>query len=101
VHLNIEGLYKNVLGIVDSIGISIDDNTAWSNFNTFMQDNEDSSLYPSVINVSFSMRIIENHKIDKGKTNTYRYNFDGYNDNKNSKYIETTKISKAAPNTTT
>jgi hypothetical protein len=100
VHLSIEGLYNNILGIVDSIGISIDDNTTWSNFNTFMQDNEDSSLYPSVINVSFSMRIIENHKIDKGKTNTYRYNFDGYNDGKNSKYIETTKVSKEAPKTT-
>ena len=100
VHLNIEGLYNNILGIVDSIGISIDDNTTWSNFNTYMQDNEDSSLYPSVINVSFSMRIIENHKIDKGKNNTYRYNFDGYNDGKNSKYIETTKVSKEAPKTT-
>jgi hypothetical protein len=67
-----------------------------------MQDGGDSSLYPSVINVSFSMRIIENHKIHKkGGVNTYRYNFDGYNDDKNSKYIETTKASNKAPKTTT
>lgn len=90
VHLNIEGLYNNVLGIVDSIGFTIDDNTVWANDNQYMESDGDSSLYPSMINVSISMKLIENHKINKGEVNTYRYNFDGYNiDNK--QYIETPK----------
>jgi hypothetical protein len=87
VYLNIDGLYKDTLGIVDSIGISIDDNTTWANGNPYMKDDGDSSLYPSVINVSFSMRMIENHKIHKeGNTKTYRYNFDGYTDKSAEKY---------------
>jgi hypothetical protein len=93
VHLNIEGLYNNILGIVDSIGFSIDDTTVWANNNPYMEKNGDTALYPSVVNVSISMRIIENHTINKGETKTYRYNFDGYNaDGK--KYIQTPKSSK-------
>jgi hypothetical protein len=38
-------------------------------------------LYPSVINVSYSMKIIENPQLDnhltKPDTKVYRYNFDG------------------------
>jgi hypothetical protein len=92
VHLNIEGLYNNILGIVDSIGFTIDDNTVWANNNPYMESGGDSSLYPSVINVSISMKIIENHKITsgEGETKTYRYNFDGYNEDGN-KYIQTPK----------
>jgi hypothetical protein len=90
VHLNIEGLYNNVLGIVDSIGFTIDDNTVWANNNPYMESDGDSSLYPSVVNVSISMKLIENHKIEKGKVNTYKYNFDGYNED-GKKYIETPK----------
>lgn len=98
VYLNIDGLYKDTLGIVDSIGVSIDDNTTWANGNPYMKDDGDSSLYPSVINVSFSMKIIENHKIHKeGSTKTYRYNFDGYTDTNPVKYanryIETPFVS--------
>lgn len=98
VYLNIDGLYKDTLGIVDSIGVSIDDNTTWANGNPYMKDDGDSSLYPSVINVSFSMKIIENHKIHKeGNTKTYRYNFDGYTDTNPAKYanryIETPFVS--------
>jgi hypothetical protein len=92
VHLNIEGLYNNILGIVDSIGFTIDDNTVWANNNPYMESDGDSSLYPSVVNVSISMKIIENHKINsgEGETKTYRYNFDGYNED-GKKYIETPK----------
>lgn len=92
-YLNVEGLYNNILVIVDSVGMSIDDNTTWTNFNTFMEEGADSSLHPSVINVSISMKIIENHTIDKTYTNTYRYNFDGYTDNDKyeKRYIETPK----------
>jgi hypothetical protein len=38
----------------------------------------DASLYPSLIEASFSIRIIENHATENvNGTQTYRYNFDG------------------------
>jgi hypothetical protein len=93
--LTITGLYKNVLGIVDSLSFTIEENATWQNFDSNMEgDLSKNEIYPSVINVSIGMRIIENHKIDKGTTTKYKYNFDGMNDDKNSKYIETTKKSK-------
>lgn len=93
VHLNIEGLYNNILGVVDNIGFSIDDNTTWANDDTYMESTDNITLYPSVINVSISMKIIENHTINKGEVNTYRYNFDGYNKD-GKQYIETPKAAK-------
>jgi hypothetical protein len=46
---------------------------------------DSTQLYPSVINVSFSMKIIENPQLadhlTKSDTKVYRYNFDGLNIN--------------------
>jgi hypothetical protein len=94
VYVNISGLYKNVLGIMDSLSFSIDDNTTWSNFNPSMTSDKSNILYPSVINVSYSMRLIENHKTETKDTITkYKYDFDGYNTD-GKQYIETTKETK-------
>jgi hypothetical protein len=94
--LTITGLYKNVLGIVDTLSFNIEDNTTWSNFNINMEDGSDNTIYPNVINVSFGMKFIENHMIDKaGETSTYRYNFDGLNDDKNTQYIVTKKTQQS------
>lgn len=74
VYLTIGSLYKRVLGAVDSLSISVEDNVSW-------QSDINNEPYPSVINVSFSMKIIENHTIKKGKTNTrFAYDFDGSGD---------------------
>ena len=74
VYLTIGGLYKRILGAVDSLSISIEDNIVW-------QNDINNEPYPSVINVSFGMKIIENHTIKKGKTTTrYAYDFDGLGD---------------------
>lgn len=89
--LTITGLYKNVLGIVDTLSFSIEDNVTWNNSNINMEDGKDNTIYPNVINVSFGMRFIENHKVDSGNTKVYKYNFDGLNDDKNTQYITTTK----------
>lgn len=74
VYLTIGGLYKRILGAVESLSISIEDNITW-------QSDKNNEQYPSVINVSFGMKVIENHIIKKGKTTTrYAYDFDGLGD---------------------
>ena len=81
--LSIGGLYKNVFGFVENLSFSIEDNVSWAsgdpNFST--SDEYYALGYPTVIDVSFSMKIIENHSIvDSKKTpgvKVYKYNFDG------------------------
>jgi hypothetical protein len=82
IELSINGLYEKIFGFIDSLSFSIDDNTSWSTTDPNMVGNGASNqLYPSVINVSFSMKIIENPQLDnhltKPDTKVYRYNFDG------------------------
>ena len=74
--LSLGGLYKDMFGCIDSLSTSIEDSTVWASNS---QDKKDKP-YPSVVNISFSMKIIENHGIvDSSKTNVKRfnYNFDG------------------------
>jgi hypothetical protein len=88
VYMGISGLYKDVLGYVENLSFSIEDNVSWSNVNPNMEDADTTvypnkaTLYPSLINVSFGMKIIENHRIEKGTDTVtrYRYNFDGFGD---------------------
>lgn len=75
-------MYKNVFGYMESLSFNVEDNTTWSNFapNGIVRDKKEASLYPSVIEASISIKIIENHKTEKvDGTSTYRYNFDGNN----------------------
>jgi hypothetical protein len=74
IELSLGGLYKNMFGFVDSLSTSIEDNVVWASNS---QDKNDKP-YPSVVNVSFSMKIIEQHEIKDGnKTKVFKYNFDG------------------------
>jgi hypothetical protein len=100
VYLGIDGLYKNMLGYIETLSFSIDDTTSWSNLNYNEEEGGKNEPYPNVINVSIGMKIIENHKTEpKNGITRYRYNFDGYNSD--SKYeIELTKEEKT-DNTTT
>ena len=78
---SIGDLYKNMFGYMESLSISIDDNTVWSNFNPTNESRGDNELYPSVIDASIGIKIIENHKTEKDGTITkYKYNFDGRKD---------------------
>ena len=75
---SIGDLYKNMFGYIESLSFSIDDNTVWSNFNPENKSGGDNSLYPSVIDASIGIKIIENHETKKDGTVTkYKYNFDG------------------------
>lgn len=77
IELTINGLYNNIFGFVTQLEFSIDDNTSWAATEWFGNETEN-KLYPTVINVSFGMTIIENHQLVKGKTtNIIKYDFDG------------------------
>ena len=75
-YLTIGDMYKNVFGLLENISFQVDDNITWP---TLGVEDIDNYMYPSVINVSISMKLIENHKVEKtaGGITKYRYNFDG------------------------
>jgi hypothetical protein len=95
-YVSLGDMYKNVFGYMESLSFNVEDTTTWSNFapNGIVRDKNEASLYPSMIEVSISIKIIENHKTEKvDGTTTYRYNFDG----NNTEEIKETKESKLTP----
>jgi hypothetical protein len=60
-YLTVSGYYKNLFGFIDSLGITVEDNTTWSvdQIDTSDFDGVKEKSHPSVINVSISMKIIE------------------------------------------
>jgi hypothetical protein len=90
IKLSISGLYKNLLGIIESLSFSIEDTTTWGNNDFNMEgDLSKNGIYPNLISVNVGMKIIENHVVDSDTITKYRYNFDGYNTD-GKEYIETT-----------
>ncbi len=84
VYLTINGLYEHLLGLVDSLSFSIEDNVSWANTTDVVYKslgNTDTKPYPTVINVSVGMKIIEHPSIksDKGQ---YTYLFDSSTEGK-------------------
>jgi ribosomal protein L20A (L18A) len=75
VFFSIGDLYKNMFGYVESLSFSIDDQSVWSTFPIPNDKNDaDNSLYPSVMDVSIGIKIIENHSIENKE---FKYNFNG------------------------
>jgi len=89
VYLTIGDLYNNAFGYIESLSFSIDDNVTWPNSDAngnsegtglygLLGIKKDNTLYPSVIDVSISMKLIENHETEKvGTVTKYKYDFDG------------------------
>ena len=80
-YFSVGDVYTNVLSLLESISFNIEDTVSWPNFqpNGIKADKDgDSILYPSVIDASLSIKIMEQglHSIDSA-TKTYKYNFDG------------------------
>jgi hypothetical protein len=67
VYLTINGLYENILGVVDTLGFSIDDNTSWATTTPDYFNGTNEKPYPTVINVSIGMKIIEHPAIKDNK----------------------------------
>jgi hypothetical protein len=76
VYLTINGLYDNLFGIIDTLSISIDETASWGSEDAGNESLSSSTIapemYPSIINISLGMKIIENPDI---KDNKYVYNF--------------------------
>ena len=119
--VSIGELYKELSGIIDSLSFTIDDNISWPRYdggdesiietpNPPLNDNASAHIkkikdgfgkmdkytnfmYPSVIDVSISMKIIETHGITtNANTKTYRYDFDGRETVKLKKIFQNLKI---------
>jgi hypothetical protein len=76
IYLSIDGYYNEVFGIMDTLSISIEDNTSWA-LNDFEEKSEDKP-YPTVVNISFGMKVIETPTIiKKGNIARFGYDFDG------------------------
>lgn len=75
INVSIGNMYPNVFGFIENLSFNVEDNTIWpSNFD----DPTDTFMYPSVIDVSIGMKIIENHKTEtNGGITKYKYDFDG------------------------
>lgn len=96
VYLSIGDMYKNVFGFIESLSFSIEDNVTWpSNF----EDPTDTFMYPSVVDVSIGMKIIENHKTEtQNGITTYKYDFDGrIGDNFIEENINTAPVDNSIP----
>jgi hypothetical protein len=104
VWLTISGLYEDLLGVIDSLSFSIDDSASWpstinpetnysinNNIETVSINNGERTNYekpyPSVIDVSISMKIIENPEIKVG-TNGSSFSYSNNNVSYFTNYFE-------------
>jgi hypothetical protein len=78
VYLTINGLYENILGIIDSLSFSIDDNISWATTTPDYFNGTNEKPYPTVINVSIGMKIIEHPAIKKTTTKVDNKDVDAY-----------------------
>ena len=78
VYLTINGLYEKLLGVVDSLSFSIDDNTSWAT-TVEKLGSTDTKPYPTVINVSLGMKIIEHPAISNDNKFVYGDSTEGSN----------------------
>ena len=81
VYLTINGLYYNLFGIIESLSLSIEDNTPWPASGDDMGTMKD-DLHPSVVNVSIGFKALEKPSItNENKQYKLNYNFRGNKSN--------------------
>jgi len=73
IQLTIGDLYKNVKGIVSNLSIGVAQKTTWATSSPDFNQTQNSFVYPNVVDISFEMKIIENHKISTFDTIIYRF----------------------------
>ena len=73
IQLSIGDLYENVQGIVSNLSIGVAQKTTWATSSPDFNQTQNSFVYPNVVDVSFEMKIIENHNIEQDGTMTYRF----------------------------
>ena len=73
IELTIGNLYKNIKGFVSNLSITVPQEAPWATSNPNFLKNNINILYPTFVDVSFEMTIIENHKIKSDNTITYQF----------------------------
>jgi len=73
IQLSIGDLYENLQGIVSNLSIGVAQKTTWATSHPDFNQTQNSIVYPNVVDVSFEMKIIENHNIEQDGTITYRF----------------------------
>lgn len=73
IELTIGNLYKNIKGFVSNLSITVPQDAPWATSNPNFLKNNINIVYPTFVDVSFEMTIIENHKIKSDNTITYQF----------------------------
>ena len=73
VKFSLPGYYENLNVILNGMSISVPQNISWASNNPDWK-NDKSEIYPTVVNVSVDMKIIESHPtINNGNVITYKF----------------------------
>jgi hypothetical protein len=67
IYLTINGLYDNLFGFIETLSISIEDTVPWSTTSDDYMNGSEVKPYPTVINVSIGMKVINNPKVEGNK----------------------------------
>jgi hypothetical protein len=67
IYLTINGLYDNLFGFIETLSISIEDTAPWSTTSDDYINGSEVKPYPTVINVSIGMKVINNPKVEGNK----------------------------------
>lgn len=73
IRLSIGDLYKNIKGIVSNLSITIPQDAPWASSNPKFFTYSENVVYPTFVDVSFEMTIIENHIVNNDNTITYQF----------------------------
>jgi hypothetical protein len=73
IQLSVGDLFKNIKGFVSNLSITTPQDAPWATSNpNFLKENMN-MVYPTFVDVSFEMTVIENHIINGNDTITYRF----------------------------
>lgn len=73
IQLSIGDLFKNIKGFVSNLSITTPQDAPWATSNpNFLKENKN-IVYPTFVDISFEMTVIENHRIESNDTITYRF----------------------------
>jgi|694.fasta_scaffold97553_2 hypothetical protein len=73
IQLSIGALYNNLKGFISNLSITVPQEAPWATSNpNFLKENVN-MVYPTFVDVSFEMTIIENHILNPNEGITYRF----------------------------
>ena len=73
IQLSIGALYNNLKGFISNLSITVPQDAPWATSNpNFLKENVN-MVYPTFVDVSFEMTIIENHILNPNEGITYRF----------------------------